>query len=191
MSDFIQSPVHSSNNSGADRQDEIPSPETPPHLRGQPFLSDLVNNSTNSRQQPLDTQRIHAYIASSQQQQQHGGYSEDEKTDDDGNEGEAEFNPGFEFQERELSVPGLPKAVVRQRERWWKRMVLKSNWKSTMRFVGLYMALPFVTGVMAGLGEIFANEVMYRWGWRGARPIQVPGRDNRVFPVTKEKVTVE
>ncbi|KAJ2611777.1 hypothetical protein H4S08_002999 [Coemansia sp. RSA 1365] len=61
------------------------------------------------------------------------------------------------------------------------------SWGRTFRFISLYMALPFVTGVMAGMGEIFANELMYRWGWRGARPIMVPGRNGRVYPILKEK----
>ncbi|PIA17891.1 hypothetical protein COEREDRAFT_85769 [Coemansia reversa NRRL 1564] len=61
------------------------------------------------------------------------------------------------------------------------------SWGRTFRFISLYMALPFVTGVMAGMGEIFANELMYRWGWRGARPIMVPGRNGRVYPIPKEK----
>ncbi|KAI9479400.1 hypothetical protein LPJ78_004250 [Coemansia sp. RSA 989] len=67
------------------------------------------------------------------------------------------------------------------RSRWWK------GWFSggTLRFVATYMLLPFVTGVMAGMGEIFANEAMYRWGWRGARPIMVEGRKGRVFPIEK------
>ncbi|KAJ2156751.1 hypothetical protein GGF46_004976 [Coemansia sp. RSA 552] len=62
---------------------------------------------------------------------------------------------------------------------------------STLRFAVTYMALPFVTGVMAGMGEIFANELMYRWGWRGARPIMVSGRKGRVFPVAIEKPAAE
>ncbi|KAJ2769185.1 hypothetical protein IWQ57_003214 [Coemansia nantahalensis] len=65
---------------------------------------------------------------------------------------------------------------------WWFSRL--AGWGGVMRFVGLYMALPFVTGVMAGMGEIFANELMFRWGWRGARPVQVPGRGGRVFPVS-------
>lgn len=55
----------------------------------------------------------------------------------------------------------------------------KPGWPSVLRILGTYLALPFVTGVMAGMGEIFANELMYRWGWRGARPLQVPNRRNR------------
>ncbi|KAJ2888760.1 hypothetical protein FB639_000408 [Coemansia asiatica] len=177
MSEFAHSPVHGSS---SDSRDEIPSPETPPHLRGHPFLSDLVNNNSLSNQQTADIQRIRAYVASSQHYQ---GLADNE---DDEEEEEAEFNPGFEFDERSSAklrpIPGMAKAVAVQRE---------SNWKGTLRFVGLYMVLPFVTGVMAGLGEIFANEVMYRWGWRGARPIQVPGRGNRVFPLNKEKAIAE
>ncbi|KAJ2795069.1 hypothetical protein H4R20_006003, partial [Coemansia guatemalensis] len=63
------------------------------------------------------------------------------------------------------------------------------SWSRSLRFISLYMALPFLTGVMAGMGEIFANELMYRWGWRGARPIMVPGRNGRVYPIPKEKPT--
>ncbi|KAJ2077472.1 hypothetical protein H4R24_005113 [Coemansia sp. RSA 988] len=62
------------------------------------------------------------------------------------------------------------------------------GWSRSFRFISLYMVLPFVTGVMAGMGEIFANEFMYRWGWRGARPIMVPGRSGRVYPIPQEKV---
>ncbi|KAJ2513670.1 hypothetical protein H4217_006201 [Coemansia sp. RSA 1939] len=68
-----------------------------------------------------------------------------------------------------------------------KNWMLKvPNWGRVLGFVATYMALPFVTGVMAGIGEIFANELLYRWGWRGARPISVPGRNGQVFPKPKD-----
>ncbi|KAJ2339114.1 hypothetical protein IWW50_006919 [Coemansia erecta] len=101
--------------------------------------------------------------------------------------------------ESELTVPASPKTRAflasvedldmftkpAKRPRWWRR------WFSggTLRFVATYMALPFVTGVMAGMGEIFANELMFRWGWQGARPIMVAGRNNRALPVIREKPT--
>ncbi|KAJ2305795.1 hypothetical protein IWW55_001756, partial [Coemansia sp. RSA 2706] len=64
-----------------------------------------------------------------------------------------------------------------KRPRWWRR------WfgSGTLRFVATYMALPFVTGVMAGMGEIFANELMYRWGWQGARPIMLLPNFRAIF----------
>ncbi|KAJ2682773.1 hypothetical protein GGH99_004603 [Coemansia sp. RSA 1285] len=65
-------------------------------------------------------------------------------------------------------------------------MLKVPNWGRVLGFVATYMALPFVTGVMAGIGEIFANELLYRWGWRGARPISVPGRNGQVFPKPKD-----
>ncbi|KAJ2849549.1 hypothetical protein IWW36_002555 [Coemansia brasiliensis] len=85
--------------------------------------------------------------------------------------------PAFIASAEHTDMPAKP---IR-RSRWWK------GWfgGGTLRFVATYMVLPFVTGVMAGMGEIFANEVMYRWGWRGARPIMVEGRKGRVFPSEK------
>ncbi|KAI9503229.1 hypothetical protein GGI25_004280 [Coemansia spiralis] len=78
--------------------------------------------------------------------------------------------------------------IVTKKQPWW--VVKAPNWKRILGFVATYMALPFVTGVMAGIGEIFANELLYRWGWRGAKPISVPGRNNRVFPKSKsEQIT--
>ncbi|KAJ2464957.1 hypothetical protein GGI03_002935 [Coemansia sp. RSA 2337] len=40
-----------------------------------------------------------------------------------------------------------------------------------------------LTNGLEGVGKSFANEFMYRWGWRGARPVAVAGRNGRVFPV--------
>ncbi|OLY80863.1 hypothetical protein AYI68_g5034 [Smittium mucronatum] len=37
------------------------------------------------------------------------------------------------------------------------------------------IGLPFISGIMVGLGEIFANEVMFHYGWRGATPIRIIG----------------
>ncbi|KAJ2691930.1 hypothetical protein H4R19_006258 [Coemansia spiralis] len=93
-------------------------------------------------------------------------------------------------------LPGVEAYIAAQRQQqqlvhdppaqvpapWWFSKL--AGWRGVVRFVGLYMALPFVTGVMAGMGEIFANELMFRWGWRGARPVNVPGRSGRVFPVS-------
>ncbi|KAJ1771485.1 hypothetical protein LPJ74_002305 [Coemansia sp. RSA 1843] len=75
-------------------------------------------------------------------------------------------------------------AVV-PKTQWWMVANVPS-WGRVLGFVATYMALPFVTGVMAGIGEIFANELLYKWGWRGARPISVPGRDSQVFPKPKD-----
>ncbi|KAJ1798052.1 hypothetical protein LPJ59_002751 [Coemansia sp. RSA 2399] len=71
------------------------------------------------------------------------------------------------------------------KKQWWG-MVKAPNWGRVLGFVATYMALPFVTGVMAGIGEIFANELLYKWGWRGARPISVPGRNSQIFPKPKD-----
>ncbi|KAI7833244.1 hypothetical protein BX661DRAFT_169109 [Kickxella alabastrina] len=170
------------------RQDEIPSPATPPHLQNLPSLSHLLSNQQQH-------ESIQAYIAAttsgsssfqhhneSDYSQEYHMFSEEEEERDE----MAEFEPGFKFHESENENENknekfVPTVIVPKK--WW----MSVDWKRTLRFVGLYMALPFVTGVMAGMGEIFANEAMYRWGWRGARPIQVKGRNNQKFPVITEK----
>lgn len=40
---------------------------------------------------------------------------------------------------------------------------------SLVRSVLINMCLPFVNGVMLGFGEIFAHEIAFQFGWRGAR----------------------
>ncbi|KAL1915640.1 uncharacterized protein VTP21DRAFT_6399 [Calcarisporiella thermophila] len=45
-----------------------------------------------------------------------------------------------------------------------------------LRAVGINFFLPFLNGVMLGLGEIFANEIMFSFGWFGARIIPAGGR---------------
>ncbi|KAJ1735424.1 hypothetical protein LPJ61_000547 [Coemansia biformis] len=111
---------------------------------------------------------VEAYVAAQRQQQLDRAAS-----------GQAEHDPLLEHDNSRdvLALKPRPRA-------WWFARL--SGWGGTMRFVATYMALPFVTGVMAGMGEIFANELMFRWGWRGARPIMVAGRGGRVFPVSDE-----
>ncbi|PVV04417.1 hypothetical protein BB560_001091 [Smittium megazygosporum] len=41
--------------------------------------------------------------------------------------------------------------------------------------------LPFVSGAMMGLGEIFAHQLMFNLGWMFARPIYAPGSVNTFF----------
>ncbi|KAJ2549139.1 hypothetical protein EV175_004558 [Coemansia sp. RSA 1933] len=77
--------------------------------------------------------------------------------------------------------------IGKKKNQWWEIAAVKApNWGRVLGFVATYMALPFVTGVMAGIGEIFANELLYKWGWRGARPVSVPGRNNQIFPKPKD-----
>ncbi|KAJ1861735.1 hypothetical protein LPJ73_000948 [Coemansia sp. RSA 2703] len=171
-----------------DNHDEIPSPATPPHLSGQPYLSDLVRNSSGTT--TLDTTHVQAYVAaSSRRQYEHDSeVTDDSEEYEEGEEGAGVFDPRFTFDEKGDATAAVAKrAVGIPSQSWWRRVVSDGGWGRTLRFFGLYMALPFVTGVMAGMGEIFANEVMFRWGWRGARPIQVPGRNGRVFPIDKHK----
>ncbi|KAJ1676963.1 hypothetical protein EV182_007164 [Spiromyces aspiralis] len=52
-----------------------------------------------------------------------------------------------------------------------------NGWKLTLSTVASYIVLPFITGVMAGLGEIMANELFFWMGWSGARVVHVPGRN--------------
>ena len=40
---------------------------------------------------------------------------------------------------------------------------------SLLRTAAINLILPFINGVMLGFGEIFAHEVAFRWGWRGAK----------------------
>ncbi|KAJ2910427.1 hypothetical protein GGI21_000890 [Coemansia aciculifera] len=99
----------------------------------------------------------------------------------------AEFDPLFEFTDdiQEKTVSKQIQPASNSNKLW--QAVGSVNWIKILRFTATYLALPFITGVMAGMGEIFANEFMYRWGWRGARPVAVAGRNGRVFPVAAEK----
>ncbi|KAJ2108358.1 hypothetical protein GGI16_001170 [Coemansia sp. S142-1] len=115
-----------------------------------------------------------AYIAASRQQQA-------DDTDEE-EEGAAEFDPLFEFTDDILEKPENHQIQARHNNAAWQ-VIRSINWPKVLRFTATYLALPFITGVMAGMGEIFANEFMYRWGWRGARPVAVAGRNGRVFPV--------
>ncbi|KAJ2782917.1 hypothetical protein H4R18_001996 [Coemansia javaensis] len=92
-------------------------------------------------------------------------------------EGDMEADGDSKTAKTMVSAPGV-------RSRWFAPL---SGWGGAARFLATYVALPFVTGVMAGMGEIFANELMYRWGWRGARPVAVPGRNGQTFPAAKKE----
>ncbi|KAJ2022874.1 hypothetical protein GGI06_001636, partial [Coemansia sp. S85] len=101
-------------------------------------------------------------------------------------EGAAEFDPLFEFTDEVQEKPASHDTTVRCcNNRIWQ-VISYVNWPKVLRFTAAYLALPFITGVMAGMGEIFANEFMYRWGWKGARPVAVAGRNSRVFPVVEK-----
>ncbi|KAJ2718786.1 hypothetical protein GGI07_005591 [Coemansia sp. Benny D115] len=157
-------------NTNTEKQAETISPTTtPPQPQGTPSLSQiLASQHTSDRHQG-----VQAYIAA---HQQHTDAIDEPHTV---NEWEREMA------ELEKDLDEKLKTVAKKQPKGG--VLAKIDWRRTLRFVGLYLALPFVTGVMAGMGEIFANEAMYRWGWRGARPIHVPGRHKRVFPV-KETV---
>ncbi|KAJ2627532.1 hypothetical protein GGF44_004703 [Coemansia sp. RSA 1694] len=125
-----------------------------------------------------------AYIATNRQQQQ-VDEGDEEEDDEEAEEAAAEFDPLFEFTDDIPEKPTNSQMQVRassNNNKVWQ-VVGSINWPKVLRFTATYLALPFITGVMAGMGEIFANEFMYRWGWRGARPIAVAGRNGRVFPV--------
>jgi hypothetical protein len=40
---------------------------------------------------------------------------------------------------------------------------------SLLRTAAINLILPFINGVMLGFGEIFAHELAFQWGWRGAK----------------------
>jgi hypothetical protein len=42
---------------------------------------------------------------------------------------------------------------------------------SLLRTTAINLILPFINGVMLGFGEIFAHELAFRWGWRGAKVV--------------------
>jgi hypothetical protein len=46
---------------------------------------------------------------------------------------------------------------------------------SLLRTTAINLILPFINGVMLGFGEIFAHELAFRWGWRGAKVSQTFG----------------
>ncbi|OMJ09084.1 hypothetical protein AYI69_g10817 [Smittium culicis] len=49
------------------------------------------------------------------------------------------------------------------------------NFKGILVISLTTIGLPFISGMMVGLGEIFANELMFYYGWRGATPIRIIG----------------
>ncbi|KAJ1934837.1 hypothetical protein EC988_008679 [Linderina pennispora] len=138
--------------------DRIPSPPTPPHLRGFPSIPGISHDPMQPPA-PNAVSDMRAYIAATQRQLE---------------------SPDL-FDPRHGGYKNSFKHPVEPQKKWWQRV---PSWSSVLRFTALYMVLPFITGVMAGMGEIFANELMFRWGWRGARPLMVKNRGNRVFPVT-------
>ncbi|KAI8324541.1 hypothetical protein GQ54DRAFT_309096 [Martensiomyces pterosporus] len=175
---------------------EIPSPATPPHLRGLPPLASLSNASLDRdtlRHQPAPLppgagiHDIRAYIASTQDRLQSS--SDRSILGYDGIPDHMFHHKGEEEEEEEVYVNSFKNSlpVVPAKQKWWQRWFAAPNLGKTLRFTASYMVLPFITGVMAGMGEIFANELMFRWGWRGARPVVVPGRSGRVFPIRAEK----
>ncbi|KAJ2830739.1 hypothetical protein GGI24_001838 [Coemansia furcata] len=141
--------------------------------------------SGNSHDEPtrdMSATSTLAYIAANQQQQ----VSDSDEDEEEEEEGEAEFDPLFEFTDDTLEKPTNHQIQVRDPNSKVWQVVSSVNWSKVLRFTAAYLALPFITGVMAGMGEIFANEFMYRWGWRGARPVAVAGRNGRVFPVVEK-----
>lgn len=55
------------------------------------------------------------------------------------------------------------------REAWYRNPTFVWILKST----AINFILPFFNGVMMGFGEIFANEVMFKYGWFGFNRAQV------------------
>lgn len=59
---------------------------------------------------------------------------------------------------------------------------------SLLRTAAINLILPFINGVMLGFGEIFAHELAFRWGWRGAKVRMSPlpsghaVADEKVYP---------
>jgi hypothetical protein len=45
---------------------------------------------------------------------------------------------------------------------------------SLLRTTAINLILPFINGVMLGFGEIFAHELAFRWGWKGAKVLDTP-----------------
>jgi len=52
---------------------------------------------------------------------------------------------------------------------------------SLIRTAAINLILPFINGVMLGFGEIFAHELAFRWGWRGAKVYFKHCGDNRLM----------
>jgi hypothetical protein len=40
---------------------------------------------------------------------------------------------------------------------------------SLLRGAAINLVLPFVNGLMLGFGELFANEIAFRWGWSNTK----------------------
>ncbi|KAJ1961237.1 hypothetical protein GGI12_003362 [Dipsacomyces acuminosporus] len=151
-------------------------PQAPLHLHGLPPFAASSGSSGSTEFGQIHDMR--AYIASNQARLMS---SEDDIEDS------IHIPPGiFEHKRREDS-PKSSNAPGPYKQPWWRQWFSALGWGKSFRFMATYMVLPFVTGVMAGMGEIFANELMFRWGWKGARPITVSGRNNRVFPLQAEK----
>ncbi|KAI8060066.1 outer membrane protein TOM13-domain-containing protein [Gongronella butleri] len=59
--------------------------------------------------------------------------------------------------------------AVSRKEPWYRQELFLSIVKST----AVNFLLPFVNGVMLGFGEIFANELVIKYGWfEFSRPLQ-------------------
>ncbi|ORX51185.1 hypothetical protein DM01DRAFT_261650 [Hesseltinella vesiculosa] len=70
-------------------------------------------------------------------------------------------------------------ALSRRDESWFKQETLLNILKSTT----INFLLPFVNGIMLGFGEIFANEMVIKYGWFGfSRNVQISsvGLNNQI-----------
>ncbi|KIW07404.1 uncharacterized protein PV09_02247 [Verruconis gallopava] len=69
-----------------------------------------------------------------------------------------------------------------------------------VRGAAINLLLPFINGLMLGFGELFANELAWRWGWggtkvfpswrSGVRPVG-PGVEMRQSPVGRRRQSGE
>jgi hypothetical protein len=50
-----------------------------------------------------------------------------------------------------------------------------------LRTTAINLILPFINGVMLGFGEIFAHELAFRWGWKGAKVRHTPSCSKAFF----------
>ncbi|KAJ2489782.1 hypothetical protein IWW37_003697 [Coemansia sp. RSA 2050] len=150
-----------------------------------PLDQAVLESNHGGRMNSATTKSTLAHIAASRQQ--HLGDADDNSDSEAEEEEEAaEFDSLFEFTDDVQEKPASHHTAVRHSNNRVWQAISYVNWPKVLRFTATYLALPFVTGVMAGMGEIFANEFMYRWGWKGARPVAVAGRNGRVFPVVEK-----
>jgi hypothetical protein len=80
------------------------------------------------------------------------------------------LSPGTDSFPEELSYPSdVPSSTASNSSNSIVTLYKPPTLLSLLRTTAINLVLPFINGVMLGFGEIFAHELAFRWGWRGAK----------------------